>query len=76
MNQRINGRVGRRRSMLSLALVLATAGLIWFGMLGGVGTASADGGTDAATQGSNVIQEYNQEQNVANCFLGIPCLSG
>ncbi len=73
MNLRINGRVGRRRTMLSLAMVLATAGLIWFGIVGGVGTASAYGGPDAASQGSNVVQEYTQEQNVANCFFGIPC---
>ena len=74
MITRLTGRVGRRRRLLMLALVAATAGLLWIGMLGGTGIASADDGQNTGSQrGNGNSAQFEQDPNLGNCFLAIPC---
>ena len=73
MITQVKRRVGRRRLALSMAVAAAMAGVVWFSAAQGIGIASADGGGNDATPGGLVQQEYNQQQNVANCFFFIPC---
>ena len=73
MNIREKPRVGRRRLALSIAVAAAMAGVVWFSAAQGIGVASADGGGNDATPGGLVQQEYNQQQNLANCFLIFDC---
>ena len=73
MNTHIKNLVGNRRIILSLTMMGILAGLLWFSILSGAGTASADGGLNDGPPTNNVTQEYEQQQNIANCFLAIPC---
>lgn len=75
MITQLTGRVGRRRRMVMLALVAATAGLLWFGVISGAGIASADGGQNTgAQQGNGNVAQFEEDPNLANClFPGIPC---
>lgn len=75
----IQGRhiIGRRGILLSLAVVGVAAGLLWFGMIGGVGAASADGGTSSGAQVGQAGQQYGDQPPISTCVLPIwiPCPS-
>ena len=71
MNNQGRNIIGRRGIILSLAVAGVAAGLLWFGVLGGVGAASADGGPNSGGQGAG--QQYNQQHDVSTCFFFIPC---
>lgn len=59
--------------MIWLVVLMLMAGLVWFGMQG-VGAASADGGLDTGSQGNGLIEQYEQDPNIANCIIFfIPC---
>ncbi len=74
MNAVIRNLVGRRRAMLLLAMMLAMAGVMWFSMLNGVGTASADEGLNNGTQIGQTGEQYDQQPPINACLLpGIPC---
>ena len=73
MKIRLNGRVKRRRAIVSLAAMLAVAGLMWLSMLGGVSEASAHGGIGSGAQGNGLIQEEHEQPPVNACFFFIPC---
>ena len=67
----IQGRniIGRRGIVLSLAVAVVGGGLLWFGMLGGVGTASADGGLDSGAVGNGVILDQHEQPPIIACRL-------
>ncbi|MCY4415649.1 MAG: hypothetical protein OXE87_04990 [Chloroflexi bacterium] len=74
MNAVKSNLIGRRKAILLLAMTLAMAGVMWFSMLNGVGTASADGGLDSGAVGNGVIQDQHEQPPINACLLpGIPC---
>ena len=72
MKTQVSRNISRRGIVLSLAGIAVAAGLLWFGMLGGVGTASADGGLDGVTPLNGELQHQQPPIN-ACLFPGIPC---
>lgn len=74
MNSMVKNVVGRRRSVVSLAMVAAIAGVVWFSAMQGVGIASADGGLGAGSQNGSANQQYQQQQEINSCIIFfIPC---
>ena len=73
MNSQGKSIIGRRGIVMSLAAAGLVAGVMWFGMLNGVGTASADGGPNSGTHAGQAAQQYDQQPPVNTCFLAIPC---
>ena len=74
MDARIRSLLGRRRAILSLALLLALAGVMWFTMLNGVGAASAHGGPSNGAVDNSVIQDQREPAPVNSCLLPwFPC---
>ena len=74
MNARIRNLLGRRRAILSLALLLALGGVMWFTMLNGVGAAAAYGGPDSGKVENSGIQDQREQPPVNSCLLPwFPC---
>ncbi len=75
MNNQGRSIIGRRGILLSLAAVGVAAGLLWFGMIGGVGAASADGGPNGGSQVDQATQQYGDQPPINTCLLPIwiPC---
>ena len=74
MNNQGRNIIGRRGIILSLAVAGVAAGLLWFGVLGGVGAASADGGPNSDTQRNSMLQDQHQQPPVNSCIIFfIPC---
>ncbi len=74
MNNQGRSIIGRRGLVISLAAAAAVAGVMWFSMLGGVGTASADGGLDSGAVGNGGIQDQHEQPPINACLLPFfPC---
>lgn len=75
MNNQGRSIIRRRGILLSLAAVGVAAGLFWFSMTGGIGSASADGGLSSGTQVGQATQQYVDQTPVNACVLPIwiPC---
>ena len=74
MNNQGRNIIGRRGIVMTLAVAAALAGVMWFSMLSGVGTASADGGLDSGAVGNGVIQDQREQPPINACLLPFfPC---
>ena len=75
MNSQGRSIIGRRGILLSLAAAGVAAGLLWFSMIGGVGAASADGGSNSGSQVGQATQQYGDQPPINTCVLPIwiPC---
>ena len=74
MNNQGRSIIGRRGIVMSLAVAAALAGVMWFSMLSGVGTASADGGLDSGAVGNSGIQHQHEQPPINACLLPFfPC---
>ena len=67
----IQGRsiIGRRGIILLLAVAAVGAGLLWWTMLNGVGTASAYGGPNNGAVGNGVILDQHEQPPIIACRL-------
>ena len=69
MNNQGRSIIGRRGIVVSLVAAAAVAGVLWFGMLNGVGTASADGGPYNGAVGNGVILDQHEQPPIIACRL-------